>query len=345
MAVLEVGSLGHRRRSGQSRSVTKDGYKHDDPKRQTAAHRDARCRILQALTGAPWPHGTESTWPPTILNWSRTRRATASTLCCAPCRPRGLGATARGSSQARRSVRRKGGSPTRRRSEETALAGATLSDCLSWSARKFILRWRTPVNQFLCCSTNSARSGHGRLVHTVRRTTSERLPDRLPSLRGLENRMDWPMGPSNDLFAASSRGFSHPVDEPAIAVAQDMQDCSVWVRGGPNAHIMRYRKKAVRRIMSTFHSADAVASYHEVSARQGCHLEGQPRLGVQFLHLLHHPFVFSNGKFRKHISLDPPHESQDFNALVEPLLVRQRMAFAFRHGLCRLVRRIFKAAR
>ena len=51
MAVLEVGSFGHRRRSGQPRSVTKDGCKHDDPKRQTAAHRDARRRILQALTG------------------------------------------------------------------------------------------------------------------------------------------------------------------------------------------------------------------------------------------------------------------------------------------------------
>ena len=144
--------------------------------------------------------------------------------------------------------------------------------------------------------------------------------------------------PSNDLFAASSRGFVHPVDEPAIAIAQDMQDCSVWVRGGPNTHIMRNRKKAVRRIISTFHNADAVASYHEVSARHGCHQKSQPRLGVQFLHLLHHPFVFSNGKFRKHISLDRLHESQDFNALVEFLLVRQGIAFAFRHGLCGLVK-------
>ena len=34
-----------------ARSVAKDGYKHDDPKRQTAAQRDVRRRILQALTG------------------------------------------------------------------------------------------------------------------------------------------------------------------------------------------------------------------------------------------------------------------------------------------------------
>lgn len=34
-----------------ARSVTRDGYKHDDPKKQTVAHADVRRRILQALTG------------------------------------------------------------------------------------------------------------------------------------------------------------------------------------------------------------------------------------------------------------------------------------------------------
>ena len=34
----------------QAHAVTKDGYKHDSPKKQTGSQRDARRRILNALT-------------------------------------------------------------------------------------------------------------------------------------------------------------------------------------------------------------------------------------------------------------------------------------------------------
>ena len=94
-----------------ARSVTKVGYKHDNPKKQTGSQRDARRRILNAVTGGELVarYGiTVADGDPELV---KTRRGIAWTRCCPRCRPPGHGGTARGCSGIGASIPWKRGLP------------------------------------------------------------------------------------------------------------------------------------------------------------------------------------------------------------------------------------------